>query len=435
MSWIGGDLGGLQAMGASMKTAPESTHDVVTALGSQVEKVVGDASWKGQAANAFRKAWTATSIQVGALATTVEGIGKTLGDLGDTLQQIEGDLYNAAYEAKSRGAQIGDDGKPLPLVITGDPDSSEAKQARQAQQDYTDTYTSAIKLARGYRLNAAKAISEAVKPIRPTGKDSDFTWDKRITLADYLRGLYAVPNEKNSEWREKLPDRIKDAQTTLDKATDDFRTAFDKYRADGKPMPIDDPARFGHIRAVNDLYGLETQLASAKTGKGELPLSDALNTKLSDMDKLVPSELSKLAPKGLSFLKDIPVVDVAASGVVAELQARDDIDKGQNPTKARVQDYAAAGVGLAAGAGVAAAMVGSAPVWGTALVAGGAVIGVGDAVYEGFHEHWSEDIHDRGVWNGTMHGIGNTATNTWGDVKDLFGSAEHAASSVWHKIF
>ncbi len=434
MSWIGGDLGGLQAMGTAMKSAPESTQAVVAALGNQVEKVVGDAGWKGQAADAFRKAWTSTSIQVGGLATTVAGIGRTLGDLGDTLQQIEADLYNAAYEAKGRGAQIGDDGKPLPLAISGDPDSTEAKQARQAQQDYTDTYNSAIKLAQGFRLNAAKTISEVINPLRPDGKTSDFTWDKRITLADYLRGLYAVPSEKNSQWGKELPDKIKDAQTTLDKATQDWRTAFDEYRLDGKAMPIDDPARFGHIQAVNDLYHLETKLAAAEAGKGELPLSDALNTKLADMDKLAP-ELSKLAPKSLEFLKDIPVVDIAASGVVAEIQARDDIDRGQNSTKARVQDYAAAGVGLAAGAGTAALMAGSAPVWLTASAAGMAVIGVGDMVYEGFHEHWGEDIHDRGVWNGTMHGIGNTGANTWGDIKDLGSSAGHAVTDLWHKIF
>ncbi|MFI5777331.1 WXG100 family type VII secretion target [Nocardia sp. NPDC051570] len=432
MSWIGGDLAGLQNMGTAMKSAPETTHDVVAALGSRVDKVAGDASWKGQAADAFRKAWTSTSIQVGALATTVASIGQTLGDVGDTLQQIEADLYNAAHAAKAQGAQIGDDGKPLPLVISGDPDSPEAQQARQAQQDYTATYASAIDLARGYRLNAAKTIAEAIEPIRPT-TDSAFSWDKRITLADYLRGLYAVPNEKNSQWGKELPDKIKNAETALHKAVQDWRAAFDKHHAEGKSMPIDHPARFGHIEAVNDLHRLETKLAAAEAGKSELPLSNPLNTKLADMGKLAP-ELSKLAPKGLGFLADIPIVDVAASGVVAEFQARDDIQKGQSAGKARAQDYAAAGAGLAAGAGMAAAMAG-APVWGTALVAGGMVVGVGDAVYEGFHEHWSEDIHDRGVWGGLKYGTANTFSNTGDDIVDLGKSAWNAGTSLWHKIF
>ncbi|MFI6167464.1 WXG100 family type VII secretion target [Nocardia sp. NPDC051052] len=441
MSWIGGDLGGLQSMGTIMKAAQESTDDIVKALGNQVDKVVGDAGYSGNAADAFRKAWTSTSIQVGGLATVTSGIGQTIATLGDRLQQIEADLYNAAYEAKGQGAQIDDNGKPLILAITGDPDSDSAKNARQAQVDYTDAYNSAITIAQGYRLQAAKDIADAIKPVQPTGKDSDFTWDKRITIADYLRGLYAVPNERNSQWAKDLPDKVKSAQTGLEKARADWNTANDAYHAQNKMMPFDDPARINHIEAFKDLRDLNTNLAAAEANKGELPASKALNVKVGDIDKLLP-ELSKVAPKGLEFMKNIPVVDVAASGLVAELQAQDDIEKGQSPTKARTQDYGAAAVGLAAGAGTAvgigaaATFAGfTAPAWGTALAAGFVVVGVGDVAYEGFHEHWSEDIHDRGVWNGTMQGLGSTFANTGHDIGDLASSAKDAATSVWHKIF
>jgi len=441
MSWIGGDLGGLQAMGSTMKPAQDSTNDIVKALSSQVDKVVNDAGYSGSAADAFRKAWTSTSIQVGGLATVTSGIGQTLGTLGDQLQQIEADLYNTAYEAKGRGAQIGDDGKPLSLVITGDPDSAEAKQAREAQKDYTTSYNYAIHTAQGYRLQAAKDINAAISPIKPDGDGSDFSWDKRITIADYLRGLYAVPNEKNSEWSKELPDKVKTAQAEMTKAQDSWRTAHDAYNAAGKQLPADDPAWMNQFKANKDLTNLQRTLTAAETGKGEFPLSKALNAKVGDVDKLLP-DLAKVAPKGLDFMKQIPVVDVAASGVVAELQAQDDIRKGKDSTMARVEDYGAAGLGLAAGAGTAlgigaaatAAGV-TAPAWGTALAVGGVVVGVGDVFYEGFHEHWSEDIHDDGVWGGTMHGLGGTFSNTGSDVGDLFSSAGHAVSSVWKKIF
>jgi uncharacterized protein YukE len=83
MSWIGGDLGGLQAMGNTMKPAQGSMGDIVKALSSQVDKVVNDAGYSGDAATSFRAAWTASSIRVGVLATATSGIGQALGALGD----------------------------------------------------------------------------------------------------------------------------------------------------------------------------------------------------------------------------------------------------------------------------------------------------------------------------------------------------------------
>ncbi|WP_156377975.1 hypothetical protein [Williamsia sp. Leaf354] len=59
-------------------------------------------------------------------------------------------------------------------------------------------------------------------------------------------------------------------------------------------------------------------------------------------------------PKESSFLKYIPVVNVLASGAVAEYQAVDDHEKGWSETVARTNDYAAAAGGLAAGAATAA---------------------------------------------------------------------------------
>ncbi|MTL16128.1 hypothetical protein GL307_32635 [Nocardia seriolae] len=260
--------------------------------------------------------------------------------LGGVRQQvlIEADFDNAAHEAQQKDAQISADGKPLPLVITGDPDSPAATDARQAQQDNVETYAAAIRLARGFRLQAAKAIGDIVKPIVPTGHVADFSRDKRVTLADW-------------------------------------NTAHDAYAAKAEPMPFDDPVGLGHIDAVRDLKDLETELAAAENGKGELPLSNALNAKVGDVDKFL-SELEKLAPESLSFFM------------------------GEILFSARAYDYGAAAIGLGAGAawrvGItagAAALSVTAParVWPWPVV-----VGVGDVAFEGFHEHWAEDIHDRG---------------------------------------
>ncbi|MBT0567779.1 hypothetical protein [Williamsia sp. CHRR-6] len=147
-------------------------------------------------------------------------------------------------------------------------------------------------------------------------------------------------------------------------------------------------------------------------------------------------------PKGLQFLKDIPVIDVAATGVVAELQTVDDHEKGWSESTARRNDWTAGLVGLGAGAGVVALAATSevtVPVGVVAATAGAAVIGTGDVVYQAFHEHWSEDIHDHGEVAGVLHGTGDVFSNTGEDLWNLgkgAGSAVgDAAKSLWKTAF
>jgi len=189
---------------------------------------------------------------------------------------------------------------------------------------------------------------------------------------------------------------------------------------------------------VSDLKELETKLTEAEAGKYELPLTKALNTHLADIAKEIPQlgMAVNALPEGLDFLKDIPVIDIAASGVAAELQSRDDIDKGWSADHARAADYGAAGIGLvgggAAGAGFAA--IGVAPV-GAALIGGAAVVGIGDLAYQGFHEHWAEDIHQDGVAGGVLTGIEHMGENTGTDIKDMFVGVGHAGITLWHSMF
>lgn len=440
MSWIGGDLAGLQAMGTAMKTAPDSTKGIVQALSSKTDTVVSDVGWTGGGAAEFRKAWTATSIQVGGIATATSNIGNVLADLGDNLQKMEADLVNVADEARRKGAQIGDDGTPKTLVISGDPDTAAARDARQAQTEYANLHDSVLLLARRLRLQAAKDINDIIAQLKPTGHDSDFSWDKRVTVADYLRALYVVPNEKNSLWAGKLQGAIDEADTTFHESVQAYVKAHDAVLAEGGDvLPADDPAALAYSKARNDLGLLQDKLKTVEADKGGAPLSNLLNVKIKDAAKVVPG-LDKIeTPKSLDFLKDIPVVDVLATAAVSELQTQDDIDRGQNPTSARLYDYGAGAIGLAAGAAAAAALPEAAPVAAVAVIAGGVVVGVGDTFYEGFHEHWAEDIHDRGVVNGILYGNAHTLSSAKDDVVDLGDSAwnatKKATTSLWHKAF
>jgi uncharacterized protein YukE len=429
-SWIGGDLAGLQAIGTTTAPARGLIDDVVRALDAKVDSLAADAGWSGEAADAFRKAWAENAIQAGGLAEVVVQVGTTLGGLGDILQKIESDLYDAANQAAGQGAQIGDRGVPATLVITGDPAAPAAATARQAQSDYASTYAIAMHTAQGYRIQAADALTTLAEQVAP-GQGPKL--DQALTVADYIRGLYAIPNEGNAAARAALPGRIADAQSELRDARKDLRAAKDLYDAKGLHLPSTSPAALAHSAAVQDIAGLRDGLRGAESGAGELPLSRALNTKLGDVVGLLP-DLGKTLPTGLDFLRDIPVVDVAASGAIAEIQARDDEQKGWSGTEARAKDYGAAAIGVAGGV-TAVALMPEEAVAAAAAVGGLAVVGVGDIAYQAFHEHWSEDIHNDGVVGGLLDGSGHVLSNVGGDLNDMRKGIQNAASSVWHGVF
>ncbi|MGH3720295.1 MAG: WXG100 family type VII secretion target [Pseudonocardiaceae bacterium] len=435
-SWVGGDLAGLQQMAQTMQAAPGEMKDVVRALSSKVDTLVGDAGWKGDAADSFRKAWTANSIQAGALSDTVGTVGTVVGDLAGKLQQIDNALYNAAHEAQKKGVPIGPQGQPQPIATSADSTDPQVAAVLQAQADYAATYDSAMQLAKGYRLNAADTLSDIYDQISfDPGRQN--TSDQWVVIGDYLRGLYTMPGEKNNMAKGKLPAEIADAREQMKQARKDLKEARNAYRAKGMKLPIDNDARLAHGQAGVELKGLETELASAEAGAGELPLTKALNVKLADIAREIPqlASVAEALPKGLEFLKEIPVIDVLASGVVAELQAQDDINKGWSPDHARAVDYGAAGIGLVVGTGVGAITAAAgAPV--TAVVVGGAlVVGVGDFAYQGFHEHWSEDIDRHGVVGGILTGIEHMGENTGKDVWDMGKGIVNGAESLWHGVF
>lgn len=62
------------------------------------------------------------------------------------------------------------------------------------------------------------------------------------------------------------------------------------------------------------------------------------------------------------------------------------------------------------------------------------MVGVGDLAYQGFHEHWAEDIHQHGVAEGVLTGIAHMGENTGKDPEDMFVGIGHGAMNVWHKV-
>jgi uncharacterized protein YukE len=441
-SWVGGDITGLHTMAGVMQGAPGEMHDVVTALSGQVDGLVGAAGWGGAAAQAFRKRWTSDSISAGSLADVVGGVASILGDLATSLDKLNGALQDAARAAAAQGVPIGPTGEPLPMA-TGVPTSPQAGAAVQAQQTYIADRESALQLAQGFRLDAAGKLSDVYDMISPEGAAPNKP-DQWITIGDYVRGLYAIPDEKNRVDAERLPEKIEDAKGRMRQARNDLKDAKRAYAEKGLKLPSDSDVGTAHGKVAAELRDLRTDLQAAEAGEGNLPLARALNTKLSDLAKAIPAvgRATAALPDFLKFAQDIPVVDIAAAGLAAGFQTKEDIDKGWSPDHAAAVDFGSAAVSVLSGVGLVAAAV-SAPVdipVGIAAGAAGIVaIGIGDSVYQGFHEHWSEDIHDHGVVRGIVDGTGHMFTNVGKDyvnlAKDVSGAVTHGAKSLWHSVF
>ncbi|HEY6423211.1 MAG TPA: hypothetical protein VIY28_08215 [Pseudonocardiaceae bacterium] len=413
----------MHTMAAMTSGAPAAMRDVVHALSTHVDDLVGAAGWSGGAAEAFQKRWTADSISAGSLADVVGNVGDVLRDLANNLDKVNTTLYNAAYEATKAGAPIGPDGTPGTSVS---PAGAPAGPAETALQTYCDEHDAAMQLAKGFRLDAATKLSDLYDQIsyQPGRQNNPDQW---TTLGDYVRGLYAVPDEKARMTRGQLAgmdERIK-------KARQDLRAAKEEYAAKGLKLPDGNAAKAAHKGVFAEFRQLKAGLESAERLEQKLPLSAELNSKLSDIGKAIP-EIGKVTSNLPEFLKEVPVVDVLATGAAVGFQVKDDMEKGWSGQHAVAADVTAGAIGLGAGAGLAIAC---GPGIFVAAGAGAVAVGVGAFVYQGFHEHWSEEIHDHGVVGGIVTGVKHMGLHAGQEFVDIGKGMGGAATGVWHSVF
>ena len=64
-----------------------------------------------------------------------------------------------------------------------------------------------------------------------------------------------------------------------------------------------------------------------------------------------------------------------------------------------------------------------------------AAVGVGDFATRLFQENWSSDIHNYGVVNGVLYGIGDAEVETGKDFANLGKDIGHTVAHVWDSIF
>jgi hypothetical protein len=218
----------------------------------------------------------------------------------------------------------------------------------------------------------------------------------------------------------------------IKKARQDLRAAKQEYAAKGLKLPGGNAAKAAHKSVFAEFERLKADLKSAERLERKLPLCAELNTKLSDIGKAIP-EIGKITSKLPDFLKDVPVVDVLATGVAAGFQVKDDMEKGWSGQHAVAADVTAGAAGLGMGALTLAVATGPGIL--VAAGAGAAAVGVGAFVYQGFHEHWSEDIHDGGVVGGIEAGVKHMGLHAGKEFVDIGNGIGGAATGVWHSVF
>ena len=417
-SWVGGDIGGLHTMATAYKNAKGQLDDVVRPVTSAVESLVDDAGWKGDAAEEFRAKWSEDALTAGAFASMVSDVGDILGTLANALSTCETALQNAEHVATTKGVPMGDKGVPLAMV-TANPPSAADQKTISAMTEYDTVRKQVLHTAQHARLVAADKLSGLYAQVT----DKVPTGDK-ITIADALRGLYAYDAEDARAGGIKARAELDDAKAEAQAAKKEMRAERKAYQKAGRGLPKDLPAKGAYGDAVMKVDSLEEAIARADVGSTRLPYDRVLNVKLADAaDALRLGKGLEAVPE---FLKEIPVLDVAAAAACGLVEAKDDHDKGWSWQHSVTVDVGAAAGGVVVGALAVAA----APVEGAVAVAavgvGAAILGT-DVLDHAFHEHWSEDIHDHGVVGGVLHGVGKVASETGDDVVRL-------KDDVWHGI-
>ncbi|KOU55233.1 hypothetical protein ADK57_45100 [Streptomyces sp. MMG1533] len=421
-SWVGGDIGGLRTMAETYKNAKQKLDDVVQPLAKAVDRLVDDASWKGEAAETFRATWSEDALAAGAFASLVHSAGDILATLVDALSACETALQNAEHVATRKGVSMADRGIPQ-TIATANPPSAEDQKTISAMGEYGKVREEILHTAQHARLVAADQLRGLYAQVTAPVSTGD-----KVTIADALRGLYAYDAEDaraGGKEARKLIDGAKAEERAAKKELRAERKAFQKA---GRALPKDLPAKGAYADAATKVDSLEDAIARADHGSTALPYDRALNVKLADAADAL--RLGKGVAELPEFLKEIPVLDVAAAAACGLVEAKDDHDKGWSWQHSVAVDGGVALGGVAVGAAVTAAL----PVEGAVAVAGVGVLAAVTATEvldHSLHEHWSEDIHDHGVVGGVLTGAGHVLTETGDDdvrmVKDIW----HGVTSIF----
>jgi hypothetical protein len=424
-NWVGGDIHGLWSFSATLYGYVPQLADVVTALNKNVSGVVGTAGWKGAAAAAFTTSWDRDATTARALGVLIDQEGDVTGDLAYSLAAIEHALESAAEQVQQAGVPVGPDGQP-PEACYSDPTKQQWAQA------YQQFYEQCMQSAQEARQRATASLDAMYTQVSP---DKGQVYDKlgdADSLADYIRGLFAVPTSSSELIKAMLPGLQEKATAARILARENARGP------DGRFGRWADDDRADVSAWESELNDVKAQAATAAARENWL--TKALSYSAADTAGDSAEEWSRTA----KFFGDIPYASEGLAAVGALLTILGDRAKHESwglsisdgvtsNASALVAGEAAGDLGALGGTaalgligvGATGAAIGGVLVGGA--VGAAVAVGVGDLIHNAFQENWGGDIHKYGVLGGIGHGTVDTLDHTRHDLA-------HMASSIWHGV-
>jgi uncharacterized protein YukE len=479
--WVGGNIDGLAALAGTLYGYAPKMDAVADALDGQVGQLVNAAGWQGAAASSFTASWSKDSQTARALGLATDQVGQIVDWLAVNLSTLEAELEAAANAAAAHAVTIGPDGMP-PEVCFGPPANAKEEEMQEWATWYQKFYADIMDQAQQARSTAAGALASTGRQIvapstsgtKGTGGSSSDGMNRGddLTVGDLLGDLMAAPAAASRAAGEKLDD----ARSSLTSARD----AILKLK-----LGPDDVIPDNLLADVKS--SLSTVVSDSRAVRAAEQINNkifqALDVRVKDVTKFVNDQLSQLRSSGdpqanpvepdagtadgaddgadsvlaklAGFGKDIPVLDVLAAAGGTYLGVQGATADGQSLEVALPEQAGANVASLAAGAlaggAVSGALAGTSVVSGLTvggLAVGGAVaaaggvlvggvvaVGVGDFATHLFQENWSGDIHDYGVVDGVLYGIGHSEVETGKDFAHLGEDIGHTVAHVWDSIF
>jgi uncharacterized protein YukE len=477
--WVGGNISGLAALAGTLYGYAPKMDAVADALDGQVGQLVNAAGWQGAAASSFIASWSKDSQTARALGLATDQVGQIVDWLAVNLSTLEAELEAAANAAAAHGVTIGPDGTP-PQACFGPPANAKEQEMQEWANWYQQFYTDIMDQAQQARGTAAGALAATGRQIvSPTTSGTKSTSDTGtdgmnpgddLTVGDLLGDLMAAPAAASRVAGEKLDDArsalksAKDAILKLklgpddvipDNLLTDVKASLSTVVSDSRAVRAAEQINTKVFQALDVRVGdvtkfVNTQLAELQKS-GETSVKPADGGAADGADDGADSVLAKLA----DFGKDIPVLDVLATAGGTYLGVQGATADGQSLAVAIPEQTGANVASLAAGAFAGSAVsgalagtevvsglaVGGLAVGGAVAVAGGVLVGgvvavgVGDFATHLFQENWSGDIHNYGVVNGVLYGIGDAEVETGKDFAHLGSDIGHTVAHVWDSIF
>jgi hypothetical protein len=189
--WVGGDIGALRTLAATLYGFVPEITDITMALDEQVAQLTGgDQGWLGPAAAAFSVAWYRDSVTADALAVLIGRAASIVDALAVELAAIENALEEQAHAAARYGVKIGTDGRPPPVFadrpanslagpeagpeadpLAGPPADPAASAAAASERHWALSYRQEYEQARAdaqqARQHAARKLMELCSKIEP----------------------------------------------------------------------------------------------------------------------------------------------------------------------------------------------------------------------------------------------------------------------------